>query len=411
MATARRIGRMVSPGRRRIGILLAAGMAAAVVVPSTAFALTGSKADSHRASALAPIGIIDAFGPEQAPILAEMKVTGHREIDGFRFWIGTIAGKPVVDVASGEVDETAELATYILDTRFHPRATLFSGTAGAQNAQVHVGDVVVSGFAVDKSSIHYYLGGYQDGYQGEEVNLTKHSDVRGAVVTGYGNPLPTPKNAKTFGYGSSKLDKKSVFVDAYAAPLKLVQTAEKASHLLGTTTIADATGDSKRKGTITNKVVAGVIGQADVWTEPLSWIEDQNMLYPTDAEENEASGFAFANSQLGVPWLLVRGISDSVWFPNAYDGVLSSDHAAIVVKYLVEHLPASIGTAPTRLSDLSPISNAVQAGYIVAKRAYFKVKPATKVEYVNSSGKLVTLTGSALAKLQKEYTYAAGAIK
>ena len=114
-----------------------------------------------------------------------------------------------------------------------------------------------------------------------------------------------------------------------------------------------------------NKVIAGVIGQADVWTEPLSWIRAQNMLCQTDAEGNEGSGFAFANSQLGVPWLLVRGISDSVWYPNAYDGVISSDHAAKVVRAIV----------------VAPHGACTE-----------------------------TLTGARLRALTREYTYAAGRI-
>jgi adenosylhomocysteine nucleosidase len=361
-------------------------------------------------SAPAPVGVVSAFGPEQAAILAEMHVTRHVDIDGYRYWIGTIAGSPVVDVCSGEVDETAELATYILDTRFHPRAVLFSGTAGAQNDAVHVGDVVVSGFVVDKSSIHYYLGGYQGSYIGEQVPITAKTDLKGALVTGYGNPLPTPADARRYGEGPSKLDKHWVEVSAYAAPHQLVELATGASSLVGTNTVADATGDSKRSGEITNKVIAGVVGQADVWTEPLSWIEDQNMLYPTDAEENEGSGFAFANAQLGVPWLLVRGISDSVWYPNAYDGVVSSDHAAVVVKYLIEHLPATVSKAPETLTELSPLANAVQAGYLLADKAYFKVSAASKVLYTNTAGKTVTLKGSALHRLAREYTYRAGRI-
>lgn len=384
----------------------------ALFLPGAALGHTRAAGSNTRAAtkAEAPIGIVDAFGVEQAPILAEMHVTGHRDVDGYRFWLGTIDGHAVVDVASGEVDETAELATYLLDTTFHPRATLFSGTAGAQNADVHVGDVVVSGFVVDKSSIHYYLGGYQDGYSGEELPVTKATDVRGAVVDGYGTPLPTPSDAKTYGYGPSTTTKSWEYVGAYSSPHQLVSTALKSSNLLGTTTIADATGDSSRKGTITNKVVAGVIGQADVWTEPLSWIEAQNMLYPTDAEENEGSGFAFANSQLGVPWMLVRGISDSVWYPNAYDGIISSDHAAIVVRYLVDHLPATISKTPTTLGELSHIANAVQAGYLIAQRAYYKVSAVGKVVYTNSHGKTITLVGTALKKLEEEYTYGAGKI-
>lgn len=414
---------LLSSARRRLAagsllLALSASLVVGIGLPAGAFAngplpAGGTGAASvaaDAASSPAPIGIEDAFGTEQAPILAEMHVTGHVDLDGFRFWVGTLGGVPVVDVATGEVDETAELATYLLDTHFHPRAVLYSGTAGAQNAAVHVGDVVVSGFVVDKSSIHYYLGGYQDGYSGEEVGLTKHSDVRGDLVVGYGAPLPTPADAATYGYGPSTSDRNWRFVDAFSAPHALVALAEKASSLLGTTTLADATGDPKASGSITNKVMAGVIGQADVWTEPLSWIEAQNMLYQTDAEENEGSGFAFMSSQLGVPWLLVRGISDSVWYPNAYDGIVASEHAAKVVAYLVAHMPATVSKEPTTLSELSSYANAVKAGYLVAKRAYFTVSSVPKVVYVNAKGRTVTLTGRALRNLEREYSYKAGGL-
>jgi adenosylhomocysteine nucleosidase len=398
--------------RRRSTLFVLLALSAALVTALTATALyPTSDASGIAPTHPAPVGVVSAFGPEQAAILAEMHVTRHVDIDGLRYWIGTIAGVPVVDVCSGEVDEAAELATYILDTRFHPRATLFSGTAGAQNAAVHVGDVVVSGFVADKSSIHYFLGGDQQPYIGEQVRVTPKTDLRGAIVTGYGNALPTPRDARHYGNGPTAPDKQWVEVGAYAAPHELVDLATGASGLLGTTTIADATGDSKRTGTITNKVLAGVVGQADVWTEPLSWIEAQNMLYPTDAEENEGSGFAFVGAQLGVPWLLVRGISDSVWYPNAYDGVISSDHAAEVVRYLVSHLgTGAISKAPETLSELSPLANAVKAGYLIAKQAYFKVSAVSKVVYANTAGKSVTLKGSALRSLAHEYTYAAGRI-
>jgi len=400
-----------SHGSDSVGARVALGGVLVAAACALAWALLGSSAGvaSGASSSLAPIGILDAFGPEQAPILAEMHVTGHRDIDGFRFWEGTIGGDPVIDVCSGEIDESAELASYILDTTFHPRATLFSGTAGAQNAAVHVGDVVTSGFVADKSSIHYYLGGYQSPYSGVEVRATPKSDLRGAIVEGYENPDPTPADAAKYGNGPSTLDKSVVDVSAFAAPKELVTVAQGASALLGTNTVADATGNSNAAGTITNDVMAGVVGQADVWTEPLPWIKAQNMLYQTDAEENEGSGFGFANAQLGVPWLLVRGISDSVWYPNAYDGVIASDHAAIVVKYLVEHLPAKIEKAPETITDLSPLANARRAGYLVGLQDFFKVGAVSKVVYMRGNKK-VTLRGSALQKLASEYTYSAGGL-
>jgi adenosylhomocysteine nucleosidase len=93
--------------RARLGLALLLLAAAALV----GAALSSGGSVAQGASADPPIGVVNAFGPEQAPILAEMHVTGHRDIDGYRFWLGTIGGYPVVDVASGEVDETAELAS------------------------------------------------------------------------------------------------------------------------------------------------------------------------------------------------------------------------------------------------------------------------------------------------------------
>ncbi len=155
-------------------------------------------------------------------------------------------------------------------------------------------------------------------------------------------------------------------------------------------------------------MVSGVIGQANVWTEPLSWIAAQNFLYQTDAEENEGTGFAFSNAQLGVPWLIVRGISDTPWHPQAYDSVLGSQRAATVVRYVVGHLPRPLRRTPATIADLSTMANARLAGYLVATKAYFGVGPVTQVEYRDASGQQVTLPGSKLAELQGEYTNEAG---
>jgi nucleoside phosphorylase len=141
----------------------AVALAAAIAVAGTAaFARTAALAPSasqHDASTRgmssreAPVGIVSADPEEQAAILAKMKHVRSVEKDGYVYYVGTMDGQPVVDTAAGEMDETAELATWILDTTFHPRATVFTGTSGAQNAGINVGDVVLSGYVVDKSQI------------------------------------------------------------------------------------------------------------------------------------------------------------------------------------------------------------------------------------------------------------------
>lgn len=386
----------------------AAAVTAALLAAGTA-AFTASAGASAGASVTggdeAPVGIVSAIPAEQAPILAAMRVTGKKIIAGYTYYEGTLNGHRVVDVAAGEMDETAELATWTLDETFHPRATLFTGTAGAQNAGINVGDVVLSGYVVDKSQIHYQLGGYQSAYAGIEIHATPGSDTAGAIINGYGKAYPTPADAKNFGNVPDPTDKHWIFVNALAASKELVTGGESAP--TGSTTRADATGDATAKGSVINKVVVGTIGQANVWTEPLSWVEAQNMLFQSDAEENEGSGFAFANAEAGVPWTLVRGISDTPWFPKAYDGNLASNRAVSVAEYLIGRLPARVSQAPATMGTLSPLANARQAGYLVADQAFFGVPPVTKVTYTGAHGKPVTLTGPDLRKLENEYKYSA----
>jgi adenosylhomocysteine nucleosidase len=370
------------------------------------FAATVDAASAHADGHLAPVGIVSATGREQAAVLTEMHVTGHIDIAGYRYYQGTIAGRPVVDVAGGEKDESAELATWLLDTTFHPRATLFSGTAGAQNAAINVGDVTLAGYVVDKSDIHYQAGGYQTAYSGIEIHNVGDSNIAGAMINDYGDQYPTPSNASTY---KATTDKNWVFVSAFTGSRQLVTTGAKTT--LGSTTVADATGDAKATGTVANKVVVGAIGAANVWTEPLSWIEAQNMLFQTDAEENEGSGFAYANAAAGVPWTLVRGISDTPWYPDAYDPALASANAARTVAYLVAHLPGKVSHTPVTTADLSPLANARTAGYLIADQAYFTVSPVTKVSFTTPNGSSKSLTGSALASLTSEYTFGAVHLK
>lgn len=386
---------------RRLAVAAAIAVAVAGAGLSAGAASAGTSGSVPR---LAPVGVVSADPTEQAEILSEMHVDRSVVVAGYIYYVGTIGGRPVVDVASGEIDETAELATWILDKTFHPRATLFSGTAGAQNAAVNVGDVVLSGFVVDKSNVHYELGGYQAKYKGTEIHNVGSSDIAGGIIDGYGDSYPTPQDASTYPNTSHPPDKTWVYLDALAASRQLVTAAS--GTVLGSTTKADATGNPSATGSVESKVVIGTIGQAPVWTEPLSWIEAQNMLYQTDAEENEGTGFAFANAAAGVPWMLIRGISDTPWYPNAYDGTLGAARAAKVVAFLLAGLPTTVDQAPVALSDLSPVANARQAGYLIADKAFFKVGPVTEVTFT-SNGTTKTLTGTALAALEAQYSYRA----
>ncbi|WP_433456471.1 hypothetical protein ACQPXS_46960 (plasmid) [Streptomyces sp. CA-142005] len=349
-----------------------------------------------------PIGIVSAVPIEQAAVLATMAVERQEDLHGFRFYVGTINGHPVVSVASGELDPSAQLTTWLLNSAFQPRATLFCGTAGSQNAAVNVGDVVLSGYVVDKAAIHYGRDGRQNPYPAAEIHVTGRVNIAGAVISRKGRRYPTPSNADTYGNGPHPVDPSWAYLQALAANRELVRIGA-ATPELGSIPLARATGSPTATGKVANKVVIGAIGQAPVWTESLDWIQVQNMLYQTDAEENEGTGFAFANAMTGIPWALIRGISDTPWHPDVYEANLASKRAAQVCTHLVTHLPPDVDTAPARLSDLSPLANARQAGYLIADRVAYRVGPVTEVTFTGPQGRK-TLSGRGLDTLRHQYT-------
>ncbi len=339
------------------------------------------------------IGIVTAMGMEQAPILAAMNVQGTVNMSGYTFYLGTIDGHAVVSVRSGEKEYAAELATYLMDTHFNIMASILSGTAGSRNPYVLPGDVVVGAMVVDKSSIHYHARGFQTDYTGVEMVLqpTSFFNSSSQWISGYGGVQPTPQDASTYGYGPSGSDTSYVYTPVLEASLGLVQTAEGASSILGTTSIADITGNTSLTGSEPASLMIGVIGSANQWTEPLSVMAAQNALYQTDAGENEGMGFAYANAQAGVPWVIVRGISDSPWYPATYHGVLASDRSANVTIYIVDHFSTNNLDSFASMNTLSPDSNAALHGYLIANEAYYSVSNVTQVQYQASNGSTIVV--------------------
>ncbi|PRH80813.1 nucleoside phosphorylase [Streptomyces solincola] len=356
----------------------------------------------------APVGIVSALPVEQAAVLAEMAVERHTDVQGFRFYVGSIAGRAVVSVASGELDGAAQLATWLLNTTFRPRATIFSGTAGAQNAGINVGDVVLSGFVVDKDAVRYGRDGRQKPYPAAEIHVTGRTNIAGALISGRGEQYPTPSDAAEFGSRPHPVDPDRVYIQGFAAAKQLVRTGA-ATPALGSVRLSEATGRQDASGAVDSKVIVGTVGQAPVWTESLAWVEAQNMLYQTDAEDNEGTGFAYANAVTGVPWMLVRGVSDTPWHPTAYAADLASKRAAKVCAHVVAGLPAEVDRSPVARADLSPLANARQAGYLIADRVAYGVGPVTEVTYTDPQGRR-SLTGGQLADLRRQYTPGAGGL-
>jgi adenosylhomocysteine nucleosidase len=352
------------------------------------------------------VGIVSAMPMEQAPILAAMNVSGEVNISGYEFFVGTMGNQQVVSVRSGEKEYAVTQATTLMDVFFNIHAAILSGTAGARDPNITVGDVVLGGFVVDKSSIHYYLGNatyqyYEDGYGGVEiVNLTS---VPNAVYAGFGSAQVVPSNASTYGYGYGA-DHAYTYFEALPASLGLLRLAE--NYTLPHTPLSYITGQNA-SGYAESYVVAGVVGSANQWTEPLSWMSQQNALYETDAGENEGMGFAYVNTHFNIPWLIVRGISDSPWYPDTYQGVWAADAAANVTVFVAEHFSPGLPylNKTVAFQDLSPMSNAWAHGYIVAVQVYYVGLNPVLIVYIAQSGDHIYYVPSTTWNHEYSYNY------
>ncbi len=104
-----------------------------------------------------------------------MTVAKHDTLLGRPVIEGMVVGQSIVLAESGEGMTNAAMTTQMLIDRFHPRAVLFTGIAGAIDTSIHVGDIVVPSIWIEHD--YGYIG--KDGFQpkGLEVRLPRSDSI------------------------------------------------------------------------------------------------------------------------------------------------------------------------------------------------------------------------------------------
>ena len=90
------------------------------------------------------IGIIGAMDVEVERLKADMTVTRQITKAQMHFWEGPLKNQPVVVVRSGLGKVNAAVCTQILVDEFGVDAVINTGIAGSLNAQIDIGDIVIS---------------------------------------------------------------------------------------------------------------------------------------------------------------------------------------------------------------------------------------------------------------------------
>lgn len=108
------------------------------------------------------VGIIGAMEPEVAILREALQFKDTLTKGGFTFYTGELAGHEVTLVQSGIGKVAATVATTLLIDNFNPDCVINTGSAGGFDAELNVGDVVISDEVrhhdVDVTAFGYELG-------------------------------------------------------------------------------------------------------------------------------------------------------------------------------------------------------------------------------------------------------------
>jgi len=229
------------------------------------------------ASSAHPIVVQGAMDIETATLVSRLEDTRVERIGEWTFWHGRIDGYPVIVSKTLKGVSNAAAATAIAIERYRPVAIVNQGTAGAVDPSLKLYDIVLGT---------------------ETLNL---------------GAFKTPRRAA--GAGSSTLE--WVPLDLTAPDGSAATSRKPARFAADTSLLAMARSVSARYAR--GRIVEGAIGTSDMWNDELDRLARLNKDYGTLVEEMETASAAQVASQMNVPFLGIRIVSDNAAAAVAFD--------------------------------------------------------------------------------------------
>ena len=216
-------------------------------------------------------------------LISNLEQANKITIAGYDFYRGHINNTSVIvsKTLMGTINST--IATVIGINTFHPDIVINQGIAGSHKRDIHVGDIII----------------------GEQC----------CNINSYSMPVKEEgKGSDPFEWSVNKRDEKSKLADK-----QLVNMFEKVF----------------TKYCKTN-IFVGTIGSGDVFNREADRIEWLNKIFKTDCEEMESIGVYTACSNLGVPCLGVRIISNNELTRESFDEAQAIVLQELIVEILKE---------------------------------------------------------------------------
>ena len=246
----------------------------------------------------APLGILSAI-PEELRHL-EDRTEGSQSIGGLSFHRGRIEGRPAVFVETGIGKVNSALTATILAQHFGCRALIFGGVAGGIDPRLGIGDVVVA------------------------TKLVQHDYGalnQGRILAYQPGVPPLPGLDRTPGYFlDANLEQK---LRARLAGLELPSLE------------AAVTGVAPRRATLH----FGTIVSGDTFVNCAETRQRLESEYGALAVEMEGAAVAQVADRFGLPWVVVRCLSDLAGADSHLDFPaflpVAARAAALVVRHAV----------------------------------------------------------------------------
>jgi len=238
-----------------------------------------------------PVDIVvqGAVDGELRPLLAALEEKREIQIAAWTFWRGKIGGKSVV-VSRTEVGPiNAVAATTLAITTFRPKLIINQGTAGANDPELRVFDVVVGAATVDYGAFR-----------------SDHADAGQGVSHARWTPL----------VHALRLDgKKLVPFKSFSGDEAAMSVALKTKYERG-------------------RVRRGVVGSAYEHNREIDRLLWVRKTFGTDSEDMESAFAAGAAVSFKTPFLAIRIISDSEFYAPEFQCAARDYCAAFVVEVI-----------------------------------------------------------------------------
>lgn len=197
-------------------------------------------------------GIIAAMQEEMQEIQKLMKNISNKEIYGLNFIEGKISDKTIILVEAGVGKVNAARTTQILIDKFDIDAVINIGSAGAANDKLNIGDIVIG------------------------KKLVQHD----FDITAFGHPKGYISNAGQY----------------FSSDRKLIEKMENAI---------------KNLENIDFNIFLGTIASGDIFCTNINMKEKIKNKFNADAIEMEGAAIAQVCQLDNIPFIVIRGISDS----------------------------------------------------------------------------------------------------